>query len=104
MLLFIVFFWGCLAEPRSSSSLKIVAISKDDNALDKTEHPLFARNKARTLLSNELRRPLRVYLFVHGFARFCTPKYTSDVQELDNPFIHLTNVAVQKQGEDYNAM
>ena len=49
-------------------------------------------------------RPLRVYLFVHGFARFCTPKYTSDVQELDNPFIHLTNVAVQKQGEDYNAM
>ncbi|CAN0152564.1 unnamed protein product, partial [Scytosiphon promiscuus] len=49
-------------------------------------------------------RPLRVYLFVHGFARFCTPKYTSDVQELDNPFIHLTNVAVQKHGEDYNAM
>lgn len=53
---------------------------------------------------HDLRRPLRVYLFVHGFARFCTPKYTSDVQELDNPFIHLTNVAVQKQGEDYNAM
>ncbi|CAM9712632.1 unnamed protein product [Ectocarpus sp. 12 AP-2014] len=49
-------------------------------------------------------RPLRVYLFVHGFARFCTPKYTSDVQELDNPFIHLTNVAVQKHGEDYNSM
>lgn len=49
-------------------------------------------------------RPLRVYLFVHGFARFCTPKYTSDVDELDNPFIHLTNVAVQKHGDDYNAM
>lgn len=49
-------------------------------------------------------RPLRVYLYVHGFARFCTPKYSSDVQELDNPFIHLTNVAIQKHGEDYNAM
>lgn len=49
-------------------------------------------------------RPLRVYLYVDGFARFCTPKYSSDAQELDNPFIHLTNVAVQKHGEDYNAM
>ncbi|CAN0027891.1 unnamed protein product, partial [Discosporangium mesarthrocarpum] len=47
-------------------------------------------------------RPLRVYLYVHGFARFCTTKYSSDAQELDNPFVHLTNVAIQKHGEDYN--
>ena len=37
-----------------------------------------------------------------GFARFCTEKYTPDVAELDNMMIHLTNVAVQKEAEDYN--
>jgi tubulin polyglutamylase TTLL1 len=34
---------------------------------------------------------------------FRYPKYTSNVEELDNPFIHLTNVAIQKHGEDYNS-
>lgn len=47
-------------------------------------------------------RPLRVYEYVHGFARFCNAKYTSDVTDMDNPFIHLTNVAIQKHNEDYN--
>ena len=31
-----------------------------------------------------------------GFARFCNEKYTTDVTEIDNQFIHLTNVAIQK--------
>lgn len=48
-------------------------------------------------------RPLRVYLHSQGFARFCTTRYTTDVHELDNMFVHLTNVAVQKHNEDYNA-
>lgn len=47
-------------------------------------------------------RPLRVYMYMHGFARFCNVKYSSDVEEMDNPFIHLTNVAIQKHNEDYN--
>lgn len=46
-------------------------------------------------------RPLKVYLYAHGFARFCNAKYTQ--QELKNPFIHLTNVAIQKHNEDYNS-
>ena len=37
-----------------------------------------------------------------GFARFCTEKYTPDVAELDNMMVHLTNVAIQKDGKDYN--
>lgn len=37
-----------------------------------------------------------------GFARFCNEKYSPDIAELDNMFIHLTNVAVQKYAEDYN--
>jgi len=47
-------------------------------------------------------KPLKVYLHSGGFARFCTEKYTDDIAELDNMMIHLTNVAVQKGGDDYN--
>jgi hypothetical protein len=40
-----------------------------------------------------------VYQYCHGFARFCHVKYSTDTGELDNPFVHLTNVAVQKHNE-----
>ena len=33
-----------------------------------------------------------------GFARFCTVKYNTSVGELDNMFVHLTNVSIQKYG------
>jgi tubulin polyglutamylase TTLL1 len=42
-------------------------------------------------------RPLRVHQFAHGFARFCNVKYTNDTEDIDNPFVHLTNVAIQKK-------
>ncbi|KAK2709771.1 polyglutamylase complex subunit TTLL1-like [Artemia franciscana] len=47
-------------------------------------------------------KPLKAYMFKKGFCRFCTVKYDKSVQELDNMYVHLTNVSVQKQGEDYN--
>ena len=43
-------------------------------------------------------RPLKVYLFKMGFCRFCTIKYDPNTQELDNMFVHLTNVSIQKRG------
>lgn len=43
-------------------------------------------------------RPLKVYKYKHGFCRFCTVKYSSDLSDLDNMFMHLTNVAIQKHG------
>jgi tubulin polyglutamylase TTLL1 len=46
-------------------------------------------------------RPLKVYLYKHGFCRFCTLKYDTSVEELDNMFVHLTNVAIQKQGVSF---
>ena len=46
-------------------------------------------------------RPLRMYLG-DGFARFCNVKYSYDVGEIDNPFMHLTNVSIQKHNEEYN--
>lgn len=48
-------------------------------------------------------RPLKAYMFRNGFCRFCTMKYDSSVTELDNMYVHLTNVSVQKHGEDYNS-
>ena len=45
---------------------------------------------------------MKVYLSSLGFARFCNVKYSSDVSELDNMMMHLTNVAVQKKADEYN--
>lgn len=39
-----------------------------------------------------------------GFCRFCTVKYNANINELDNMFVHLTNVSIQKHGEEYNAV
>lgn len=47
-------------------------------------------------------RPLKAYLFKLGFCRFCTVKYDTNVTELDNMYVHLTNVSVQKHGGEYN--
>lgn len=48
-------------------------------------------------------RPLRVYMYLHGFARFCNVKYSAELSDLDNPYMHLTNVAIQKNNSDYNS-
>mmetsp|Transcript_16308 Transcript_16308/g.35273 ORF Transcript_16308/g.35273 Transcript_16308/m.35273 type:complete len:440 (+) Transcript_16308:120-1439(+) len=47
-------------------------------------------------------KPLQVYMSSLGFGRFCNAKYTAEEGELDNEYVHLTNVAIQKHGEDYN--
>lgn len=48
-------------------------------------------------------RPLVAYIAREGFARFCNVKYSNEVAELRNSEMHLTNVAVQKVGEQYNS-
>lgn len=48
-------------------------------------------------------RPLKVYFYRGGFCRFCVEQYSTDVAEIDNVFVHLTNVALQKQSEEYNS-
>jgi tubulin polyglutamylase TTLL1 len=47
--------------------------------------------------------PLKVWLFRHGFCRFCNEKFSIDVNDIDNIFCHLTNVAIQKKYEKYNS-
>ena len=50
-------------------------------------------------------KPLKVYVSDLGFARFCNVKYDCGYEDLDldNRYMHLTNVAVQKHGDEYNA-
>lgn len=43
-----------------------------------------------------------MYLSSLGFARFTSVRYSREVAELDNQYVHLTNVAVQKGGASYN--
>jgi tubulin polyglutamylase TTLL9 len=45
--------------------------------------------------------PLVVYLYRSGFARFCHHRFT--MKDVDNTFIHVTNVAVQKTNPKYTA-
>ena len=47
-------------------------------------------------------RPLKVYIYRHGFARFTTVNYSNDAHDLDNELMHLTNVAIQKHSEGYS--
>lgn len=47
-------------------------------------------------------RPLKAYMFSKGFCRFCTLKYDPSIYELDNIYVHLTNVSVQRHNRDYN--
>lgn len=48
-------------------------------------------------------KPLEVYFYKDGFARFCNTKYSTQACDLGNQYVHLTNVSIQKHDEDYNA-
>ena len=50
-------------------------------------------------------QPLKVYLYRRGFARFSAARYSASFNSTDiaNSVMHLTNVAIQKHGENYNS-
>ena len=45
--------------------------------------------------------PLKAYLYQQGFCRFCNEKFSVDVSDINNIYMHLTNVAIQKKYEKY---
>lgn len=47
-------------------------------------------------------KPLKVWIYNKGFGRFCNEQYSSDVAEMDNMFVHLTNVAIQQYSDKYS--
>jgi tubulin polyglutamylase TTLL9 len=46
--------------------------------------------------------PLTVYLYRTGFARFTHHRYSTSVEDLGNNLVHLTNVAIQKNSDNYD--
>ena len=57
------------------------------------------------VLEIKLAMLLQAYLCKLGFARFCNIKYTaanSAEADISNPYVHLTNVSIQRRGEEYN--
>ena len=46
--------------------------------------------------------PLTAYLYRGGFARFSFHRFSMEEGDIDNTYIHLTNVAIQKGGEKYD--
>ena len=47
-------------------------------------------------------QPIKAYIYDEGFGRFCNEMYSSDIAEMDNMFVHLTNVAIQKFSDKYS--
>lgn len=45
-------------------------------------------------------KPLTIYLYKEGLARFATEKFS--LENLDNPFRHLTNCSLNKLGPGYS--
>lgn len=46
--------------------------------------------------------PLTVYLYRTGFARFTHHKFSTSLEDIGNNYIHLTNVAIQKNSDNYD--
>jgi len=46
--------------------------------------------------------PLTVYMYRSGFARFSGTRFSMNKEDLSNVMMHLTNVAVQKQSDNYS--
>jgi hypothetical protein len=59
--------------------------------------------RLRRALAPSRPRPLQAWLHRSGFARFSNSRYSSDPKDIANNFMHLTNVAIQKTAENYDA-
>jgi len=46
--------------------------------------------------------PLTIYLYKTGFARFTHQRYSTNSEDISNNMVHLTNVAIQKNSDNYD--
>jgi tubulin polyglutamylase TTLL9 len=47
-------------------------------------------------------QPLTIYMYREGFARFTSSRFTMAHGNMADKYIHLTNVAIQKKGDNYD--
>jgi hypothetical protein len=46
--------------------------------------------------------PLTVYLYRAGFCRFSASRFSLTPESIEDTYVHLTNIAIQKQADNYN--
>ncbi|VDP86761.1 unnamed protein product [Echinostoma caproni] len=103
-----IFLINKLSEGRSGMIGSTPTCSRDTYVISRyIDNPLLIGGKKfdlRLYILVTSFRPLKAYIYKLGFCRFCTVKYNSNVTELDNMFVHLTNVSIQKHGAHYNSI
>lgn len=90
---------------------KGIFITKRFDQIDPTEHLVVQKYVKNPYLIDEHKfdfrvyvlvtnvHPLRIFLFREGLARFASEKYK--LKAFNNPFIHLTNYAINKDNANY---
>lgn len=54
----------------------------------------------RTYVTVTSFNPLEAFIYKDGFARFTTVPFSTDVEDLDNKLVHLTNSSIQRHNEE----
>jgi tubulin polyglutamylase TTLL1 len=92
--------------PLNSASAALNLANKENYVVSKyIDNPLLIGGKKFDLRLYVLvtsYKPLKVWNYNKGFGRFCNEQYSSDIAEMDNMFVHLTNVAIQQYSEKYS--
>jgi tubulin polyglutamylase TTLL1 len=82
----------------SNSLFRNEPMSKENFVICKyIDNPLLIGGKKfdlRTYVLVTNYKPLRVWRYTKGFARFCNENYDVDIEDSENLYSHLTNVAV----------
>jgi tubulin polyglutamylase TTLL6/13 len=92
---------------------KGIFITKRFDTIDPSEHLVVQKYIKQPLLIDDYKwdfrvyvlvtnvQPLRVFWFLNGLARFATEKYKN--KGFNNPFIHLTNYAINKDNSNFES-
>lgn len=102
-----------IVKPEALSQGKGIFITRKFDQIDPQEHLVVQKYLKAPYLIDEYKfdfrvyilvtnvHPLRIFMFKDGLARFATEKYKS--KAFNNPFIHLTNYAINKDNANYKA-
>ena len=100
-----------IVKPEALSQGKGIFITKKFDAIDPNEHLVVQKYIKMPFLIDEYKfdfriyvlvtnvQPLRIFWFRDGLARFASEKYK--LKAFNNPFIHLTNYAINKDNANY---
>ena len=100
-----------IVKPEAMSQGKGIFITKRFDQIDPSEHLVVQKYIKNPYLIDEHKfdfrvyvlvtnvHPLRIFLFREGLARFASEKYK--LKAFNNPFIHLTNYAINKDNANY---